>query len=64
MQPLQTERKRESHLKFVFDDAVVSCGLAVDATGEDIARTLGDLAPMHFGNPVAIYLTLGLRRRQ
>jgi hypothetical protein len=64
MQPNQIDHTSDNRLKFVFDDAVVSCGLAADATGEDIARTLGTLAPMHFGDPVAIYVTLGPRIRK
>ena len=41
-------------LRFVFDDAVVSFSLAANATFEDIARTLEQLAPRHYGDPLAI----------
>ncbi|HXP97486.1 MAG TPA: hypothetical protein VN809_12290 [Telmatospirillum sp.] len=64
MRPIQAEHVENSRLRLIFDDAVVSCGLAFGATGEDIARTLGDLEPMHYGDPIAIFVTLGSRKRK
>jgi hypothetical protein len=64
MRPIQADHVENSRLRLVFDDAMVLCGLASDATVEDIARTLGDLEPMHYGNPIAIYVTLGSRKRK
>jgi hypothetical protein len=61
MQPSQVDHTGDSRLRFVFDGAVVSCGLATRATFEDIARTLDEVAPLHCGNPVSIDLTLGSR---
>lgn len=49
----------EHHLRLVFDDRVVFRKLGTDATGEDIARTLQELAPMRLGQPVAISVILG-----
>ena len=48
----------DSRLRIVFNDAVVSSGLANDATLEDIARVLVTLAPHHHGHPIAIDVTL------
>ena len=60
MQPIQVDHARDSRLRFVFDDAVVSFGLAVNATFEDIARTMGELSNRRYGNPVAIDITLAI----
>jgi hypothetical protein len=64
MQPNQIDHAGESRLRFVFDHAVVSCGLAADATVEDIAWTLGELTPLYPGNPIAIYVTLPAGKRK
>jgi len=61
MQPIQVHHSGDSRLRFVFNDTVVSLTLAANATFEDIARTLGELAPRHYGDPVAIDVTLGSR---
>ena len=58
MQLSQIGNARDNRLRFVFNDMVVSFSLAADATFEDIARTFGELAPRHYGNPVAIDVTL------
>ncbi len=58
MQFIQSDHSNDSCLRFVFDDAVVSFDLAVDATFEDIARVLGELMSRHRGNPIAIDVTL------
>jgi hypothetical protein len=60
MQPIQVDHAGDSRLRFVFSDTVVSLSLAANATFEDIARTLGDLPPQHYGNPVAIDVTLAV----
>jgi hypothetical protein len=54
MLPLRTNRNSDSRLRVVFDDAVVSLRLAPDATLADAARTLGELAPHHRGDPVGL----------
>ena len=61
MQPLQADRTGDSRLRFVFDDGVVSFGLAADVTFGDIARTLGGLSSRRYGSPVAIDVTLAAR---
>jgi hypothetical protein len=60
VQPIQVDHASDSRLRFVFDDAVVSFGLAVNATFEDIARTMGKLSNRRYGNPVAIDVTLAV----
>ena len=54
MQSIRTDNAGSGRLRFVFDGAVVSVGFAVNTTLEDVARTLGDLEPQGYGNPVAI----------
>ena len=58
MQSLQCDHAKDRSLRFVFNDAVVSLNLAVDATFGDIARAFGKLAPRQPGNPGAIDVTL------
>jgi len=58
MQHIQPDPACGSRLRFVFSDAVVSLSLPADATFEDIARNLGELAPTRYGDPVAIDVTL------
>jgi hypothetical protein len=60
MQPIQVGHATDRRLRFVFDDAVVSFGLAAHATFEDIARTLGELSNQRYGNPVAIDVILAV----
>ena len=60
MQLMRTAHTRSGRVRFVFDDAVVSLSLAADATFEDIARTLDELARRHHGKPVAIDVTLAI----
>jgi hypothetical protein len=59
VQPIQADNFSNSRLRFVFRDAVITLGLAADATFEDIARNLEDVAAKHCGKPVAIDVTLG-----
>jgi hypothetical protein len=61
MDTIQMDNAGSSRLRFVFDDAVVSLNVAANATFEDIAKMLGELAPLHQGNPVAISVTMGSR---
>ena len=60
MQLNQVDHAGDSRLRFLFDDAVVSFSLAANATFEDVARTLDELAPQRYGNPVAIDVTLAV----
>ena len=58
MQSMQSDPATDSRLRFIFDHAVASFGLPADATFEDIAGMLRKLTPQHYGNPVAIDVTL------
>ena len=58
MQSPRTDIVESSRLRFVFDEAVISLDLAAHATFEDVARTLGELEPQRYGNPIAIAVTL------
>ena len=60
MQPIQVDHAGDSRLRFVFNDKVVSFSLAADTTFGEIARTLAELSNQHYGNPVAIDITLAI----
>jgi hypothetical protein len=64
MQPLQSDHAKDSSLRFVFDDTVVSFDLPVNATFEDIGRVLEKLARRHHRHPIAIDVTLDWRGRR
>lgn len=49
---------KESHLRFVFTDAVVSLPLAEDATFHDVARKFRDLRRRNHGDVVSIVVVL------
>jgi len=61
MQFIHAERVVGSRLRVVFSDAVVSLAFAGDATLEDIAWALDELAPLHPGDPVAIDVRFAAR---
>lgn len=63
MRPIRTDNAGHDRLRFVFDGAVVSVGLAANSTFEDVARTLGELEPQGYGNPVAIDVTMAAPSR-
>jgi len=48
-----------SHLRLVFNRAVLSSELAHDATYGDVARMFNETTRMRHGNPIAINVTLG-----
>ena len=48
----------ESHMRFVFTDAVVSLPLADDATFQDVALTFRDLKRRNHGDLVSIVVAL------
>jgi hypothetical protein len=60
VQPIQFDSAGYRRLRFVFSDGVISLTLATDATFEDIARNLDDLAARHCGKPAAIDVTLAV----
>ena len=61
MQPAQAYPGRQSRLRIVFDDAVVSLSLAAEETLGEIARRLSELSDQRRRRPVAVEVTLGLR---
>ncbi len=62
MRHTQIERSDDSCLRFVFDDAVLSFDIAVNATYADIAQALRKLSSQHHDIPVAIDVTFALAR--
>jgi hypothetical protein len=58
MTPLPFAPAADSRLRFVFDDVVMFCRIAANATLEDIARALAGLSNQHLGLPLAIDVTL------
>jgi hypothetical protein len=54
MQLAQSYKPKELCLRFVFQDKVVSFGVAVDLSFGDVARTLRERVPSHYGEPVTI----------
>jgi hypothetical protein len=59
MRPIHVDHGGDRRLRFVFNHAVVSFGLAADATCEDIAQTLAGLSIGRYGKPIAIDVVLG-----
>jgi len=59
MHPVHVDPAEDRRLRFVFNHAVVSLGLASDSTFEDVARALASLSTRHYGKPVAIDVTMG-----
>jgi hypothetical protein len=57
MQPIEVD-PRDSRLRVVFVDAVVSFSLAAYAIFEDIARRMSELSNRRYGDPIAIDVTL------
>jgi hypothetical protein len=58
MNTLRANNSGENRLRFVFDDTVMSFGLAPDATFADVARKWGEVEPRDRGSPIAIDVTL------
>lgn len=59
MQPVPMNNAADGRLTFVFEDEVVSFRLDANATLEDIAHRLRELELQHYGDPLAIDITLG-----
>lgn len=62
MTSIKGDHRDDSRLRLVFDEKVVSYGLAADATFGDIAEALERISIQRFGTPVSIDVTLGFRR--
>jgi hypothetical protein len=58
MPKTQTDTARQSLLRVVFDDQVLSFDLAADATLGEIARKLGRLPKRRYGRPIAVDVML------
>jgi hypothetical protein len=56
------DRARESQLRFIFDNSVISMAIGANTTFGDIALTLGALSRRPRGAPVAIDVTLAAPR--
>ncbi len=54
MQIAQPHKRKQHRLRFVFEDREVSFGVAADLSLVEVARTLRELVPKHFGEPVSI----------
>ena len=54
MQLAQSHKHKSHCLRFVFQDKVVSFGVAADLSFGDVARTLRELVPTCYGEPVSI----------
>jgi len=54
MHKISADQPQDGRLRFLFDDTVVSVGLAPNATFGDIALALDQVKQIHHGHPVAI----------
>ena len=62
MQVTSSEARRPNSVMAMFEDGLSSFLLSCDATFEDLAGRLGQLAERHHGKPIAINVKLGSRR--
>jgi hypothetical protein len=60
VQSIQLDSAHDNPLRLVFSDGVISFALAIDATLEDVSRTLDEFAARHCGQALAIAVTLGV----
>jgi len=58
MHPIHADNARDSRLRLVFNDTVMSFDLAADATFGEIARTLGEQSCRRHGHAIAIDVRL------
>ena len=62
MQGIPSEARQPNSVMAMFEDGLSSFLLSCDATFEDLAGRLGQLAERHHGQPIAINVKLGSRR--
>jgi hypothetical protein len=62
MQVTHSEARQPNSVIAMFDDGLSTFLLSCDATFEDLAGRLGQLAERHHGTPLAINVKLGSRR--
>ena len=56
------EARRPNSVMAMFEDGLSTFLLSCDATLEDLANRLGQIAERHHGRPIAINVKLGSRR--
>ena len=59
MQNIHSETRRPNSVKAMFEDGMSSFLLSCDATLEELAARLGQLAEQHRGRPIAFEVKLG-----
>ena len=59
MRTHHVDHARSSHVRFVFNEKVVSLNVAAAVTFGDVARTFDELSSERYGHPVMVDLTLG-----
>jgi hypothetical protein len=62
MQNVPSEARRPNSVVAAFENSLSTFLLSCDATFEDLARRLGQLAEQHQGEPIAVKVKLGSRR--
>ncbi len=62
MQVTSSEARQPNSVMAMFEDGLSTFLLSCDATFEDLAGHLGQLADRHHGKPIAINVKLGSRR--
>jgi hypothetical protein len=62
MQVTPSETREPNSVMAMFEDGLSTFDLSCDATFEDLAGHLGQLAERHHGKPIAINVKLGSRR--
>ena len=62
MQSTHSEMRRPNSVMATFEDGLSTFSMSGDATFEDLAGRLSQLAEAHHGKPIAINVRLGSRR--
>jgi hypothetical protein len=62
MRNVPSEARRPNSVVATFENNLSTFLLSCDATFEDLARRLGQLAEQHQGEPIAVKVKLGSRR--
>jgi len=62
MQATHSETRRPNSIMAAFEDGLSTFRMSGDATFEDLAGRLGELAERHHGKPITINVKLGSRR--
>jgi len=62
MQATSSKTREPNSVMTMFEDGLSTFLLSCDATFEDLASRLGQIAERHHGRPIAINVKLGSRR--